>query len=171
MLMLQIWNTKDVASKILLTVIVGVSIWIAALPLSSTVQETYLRRFHLSSPNFAVWAIQQPVPAMYNFENRVWASQMPADFVELYDSMHPDPTHGQSTNAAEQDKGIETDPVNHFPTRAFTFGHTRSFLKQYPLSYFYLRSRYRDLEIRSGFKISRVSETEVQVNRLEVTVE
>jgi hypothetical protein len=170
MFILQVWNPKDVASKILLIVIVAVAIWIAALPLSSTVQESYLRRFHLASPNFAVWAIQQPVPAMYNFENRVWASPMPATFDELY-AMQPDPTDSQSTNAVEQVEKIETDSVNHFPTRAFTFGDSRSFLKQNPSWYFYLRSRYRDLEIRSGFQISPVSETEVQVNRLEVTVE
>ncbi len=167
----QIWKTKDIASAMLLLFVGCVALWIMALPLNRTVQESYLRRFHLASANFAVWAIQQPVPAMYNFENRIWASRTAATAEELDHALCAIPNTRPSVASNDLATNVETDPVNHFPTRAFTFGRTRSFLKQNPSWYYYLRSRYRDLEIRSAFKISPVSESEVLVNRLEVTID
>lgn len=170
-LLKTIRNSNDMASMVLLTGIVVVASWIIALPFNRSVQETYLRRFHLASPNFAVWAIQQPVPSMYNFENRVWASQNPVTTEELNASMIQNQTDRQSTESAKRVNRIKTDPVNHFPTRYFTFGETRSFLKQNPSRYYYLRTRYRDLEIRSAFEISPVSDSELKVDRLEVTID
>jgi hypothetical protein len=54
---------------ILVTVSV-VTLWLLAMPFSRFVQQTTLNRFHLQTRSFLVWAIQAPVPAMYNFHNR-----------------------------------------------------------------------------------------------------
>ncbi len=44
-------------------------ILIAFLAASRTVQEVAIRRFHLNGVAFGAWALLQPVPSMYNFEN------------------------------------------------------------------------------------------------------
>jgi hypothetical protein len=43
---------------------------ILLLPLSGTVTDAAARRFHLAGWPFAAWALFQPLPSMYNFENR-----------------------------------------------------------------------------------------------------
>ena len=43
---------------------------ILSLPISPIVREAAARRFHLVGWRFAVWAPFQPLPSMYNFENR-----------------------------------------------------------------------------------------------------
>ena len=46
------------------------SLFIMLLPVSRTVQVAALRRFQLTGWSFAAWAVFQPLPSMYNFENR-----------------------------------------------------------------------------------------------------
>ena len=43
---------------------------ILLLPLSATVRQAAARRFHLAGWPFGAWALFQPLPSMYNFENR-----------------------------------------------------------------------------------------------------
>jgi hypothetical protein len=168
----HIWTTRDFASAALLTVIAASSCWVLCLPLSSTVQKCYLNRFHLSSASFPAWAMQQPVPAMYNLENRFWVSPSTLSKTELRDSEFrstvPAPTSGpQLAAGAKPTSEIGTSALNHFPARTITFGGSRAVLKENPNKYFYLRSRYRGRELLSSYRTIPVSDSEVRVERIE----
>jgi hypothetical protein len=161
----QIWITKDAASALLLAAIVGVALWIGALPVSSSVQDAYLKRFHLATPSFIGWSAQQIVPAMYNLENRYWFSRDRLTVKETFEN-----TNHRAFSSRNFD-GPETGMVNHFPTRKFTFGDARSILNNDPNGYFYLSSKYRGREIRSSFQMRPVSDLEIQYKQLEWTIE
>lgn len=168
----HIWTSRDFASAALLTVIVASACWVTCLPLSTTVQKCYLNRFHLSTSSFPAWAIQQPVPAMYNLENRFWVSPSTLSEAELRDSeirstaLAPTPKP-QLPVASEPTSEIGTSALNHFPARTITFGGSRAVLKENPNKYFYLRSRYRGRELSSSYRTFPVSDSEVRVERIE----
>ncbi len=107
-----------------------IAAWLAALPFSPAVQRATIDRFHLVTPSFAAWALQQPSPPMYNLENRYWFARRELKPAELVD------------NPAE---GIETGMLNHFPTRIITFfdSRIRLFLNENE-GWLYVRSRYQD---------------------------
>lgn len=161
----QIWTSKDIATAILLAAVACVAAWIIALPISQTVQDAYLKRFHLATPSFIGWSIQQTVPAMYNLENRYWFDRQPLSAQQSFQRS----TTGE--NPGEDFDGFESGMVNHFPTRKFTFGDARSILNKDPNGYFYLSSKYRGREIRSSFRMSPLSENEIQFRQLEWTIE
>ncbi len=54
------------------------SVCILVLPLSRTVQIAASRRFQLAGWSFTDWAVFQPLPSMYNFENRWDVTFMPS---------------------------------------------------------------------------------------------
>lgn len=136
-LLRQIRQTGDWQAAILVLVIAGVAGWLALMPFSQTMQMTSLKRFQLATENFSGWAIQQPIPAMYNFENRYWADRRPIDSMRLSFGVE-----------AARSSGIETNYLNHFPARAFTFAESRALcLHQRQYRWLYLHSRYRDSEL------------------------
>jgi hypothetical protein len=56
-----------------LSIVAPILLYAAAillLPMSAPVREAAARRFHLAGWPFAAWALFQPLPSMYNFENR-----------------------------------------------------------------------------------------------------
>ena len=168
----SIWFSRDLASATLLTLIILAAFWIFLLPLNQTVQKTFLARFHLASSSFPIWAMQQPIPSMYNFENRVWISPVPITQSELNQAFskgnNSNPRIGLPATHLTNLKTIETEQINHFPTRAFTFGKTRWILKQQSEPrYYYLSSRYRDVEHNSAFRLSPISDRQFGVTRLE----
>jgi len=175
-LLKQIRNSKDIPSTLLLVAIVGIALWIVALPMSATVQEAYLKRFHLASPSFLSWAIQQPVPAMYNFENQVTIStgnlEEPAENPSTRSAESASQSTSDLSTSGPADENMIADfMINHFPTRSFTFGHTRSHLKENPAGNYHLTTRYRGREIRSLFQLTPVTETEIRIKRSEVSFE
>ncbi len=133
----QIRQTSDWQAAIFVLVIVGVTGWIGLIPFSRSIQTASLKRFHLATEDFSSWAIQQPIPAMYNFENRYWANREPLDSMRLSFGIE-----------AVRSSGIETNYLNHFPARAFTFAESRAAcLHQRKYRWLYLHSRYRDNEL------------------------
>ncbi len=170
----QIKATKDVSSAILLAFIVGVALWIVALPISTTVQDAYLKRFHLDSENFVSWAVQQSVPAMYNFENRVCYSPREITEEEFASAIIRDanlklprivgPVDDETDNVRPHLPVFKT--INHFPTRTFTFANAIYEHKDNFNGYFYLTTRYRGRELRSAYEMKSVSENEFKVKRL-----
>ena len=161
----QIWTSKDVSAAVLLTAIAAAALWIIALPLSSPVQEAYLKRFHLATPSFIGWSAQQAVPAMYNLENRYWFNRDPLPVEMTFDNNKSPMTFGKNF------EGFESGMLNHFPTRKITFGDARSLLNKDPNCYFYLSSKYRGREIRSSFQMRPVSGSEIQFRQLEWTID
>ncbi len=168
----SIWLSRDLSSATFLALITLAALWIILLPLNQTVQKTFLARFHLSSSSFSIWAVQQPIPSMYNFENRVWISAVPITRSELdrasSDQKNAPPRVSIPATLVMDLENIETEQVNHFPTRAFTFGKTRWILKQQAETrYYYLSSRYRDVEHNSAYRLSPISNRQFEVTRLE----
>lgn len=97
-----------------------------------------MRRFHLRDNSFLVWAIQQPIPAMYNFANRyrVWEGS-PAP--------PPEATAGHSAHQiGDPAELLESGCVNHFPSRMITFANARyRLLAERADCWFELESAYR----------------------------
>ena len=59
----------DALSLAIVVAVVLFSLAILSLPFSGAARNAALRRFHLAGWPVAVWAIFQPLPSMYNFEN------------------------------------------------------------------------------------------------------
>jgi len=133
-----IWVTRDLPGGVLLAVMGLVGGWVMLGFFSSSVQRANLDRFHLNTPSFAGWGIQQPIPAMYNFENRYWVSRVPLTNLDL--QLSPAEIRQRMGESL-----IDTGYANHFPTRIFTFGDGRNkYLKGQTESVFlYVQSRYR----------------------------
>jgi hypothetical protein len=133
----QIRQTGDWQAAILVLAIIGVAGWVGLMPFNRSIQMTSLKRFHLATDDFGTWAMQQPIPSMYNFENRYWANREPLSSMRLSFGIE-----------AAKSSGIETGILNHFPARAFTFAESRAVcLHQQKYRWLYLHSRYRDSEL------------------------
>jgi hypothetical protein len=127
-----VYRTRDILAAGLVVLMALVAAWLLALPLSPLIQSASLERFHLRSSRFLWWAVQQPIPAMYNFENRYWASRFPLERGQLDET----PAH------------IETSMINHFPGRVYTFANNRGRLLHTREPHFlYMRSRYRGRDL------------------------
>ncbi len=94
--------------------VVVIVVWLLLMPIVPAIAKSTLRRFHLRTESFGVWAIQQPIPSMYNFANRYEVRRVPPDF-EAAGFFQP---------IIEED---HRRYVNHFPTRIFTFANTRGY--------------------------------------------
>ncbi len=93
------------------------------MPWVRSVSMTTMRRFHLQTSSFIAWAIQFPIPAMYNFSNRAEIDRYPPGLV--------DPL------LAETEKRY----LNHFPVRCLTFADGRcTLLERRPRSLDHTRS-------------------------------
>lgn len=85
--------------------VVVVTGWLLLMPFVDSIRSTTMNRFHLRTGTFWQWAIQQPIPSMYNFANRVRVTRR-------------DPATGRTSVVFQR-------PVNHFPVQAVTFATGR----------------------------------------------
>lgn len=166
--------SRDTPSLLFFVAIVLTSAWCLALPVSESVQNAYLKRFHLRSDSFVGWAGQQLTPAMYNLENKYLFSpqalneserkHIENDFYRQLKnrsvSSHEDEASQNSTDTGQ----VRLDMLNHFPTRTMTFVTSRNFLKQQREGYFYFRSRYRGSSLDSIYHIEPVTESQSRVS-------
>ncbi len=133
---------RDGHGFMLLSGICIIAVWLLALPFSPTIQRVTIERFHLRSGSFLGWVLQQPIPPMYNLENRIWFSKQPLKHSDLVD--HPR-------------DGVETLMLNHFPARAATCADGRwSRLRYDQEGWLYLRSRYQESEQVTAYRIENV---------------
>ena len=168
-LLKQSWKSKDVPSLVLFTAIAVAASWILVLPFSSVVQEAFLRRFHLASADFPRWAIQQTIPSIYNFENKVWISTRSLMQFEV-DQLDNDESRVASVPSGKN-QNVESGMVNHFPTRLATFADRRVHLKRNPNGYMYLRSRYRGKEIKTTYELEPGTHTVFKIKRVATSFE
>lgn len=128
------WTLRAIIA--LLVIVAG---WLLALPLSSHVRRVAMDRYHLQSGSFVGWAIQAPVPAMYNFYNRYRLEPQPWDATPL-----SRPVSGT---------------INHFPLRLYTFGDTRARLLDDPnFRMLTLRSDYRGDSIATRWVVNETAD-------------
>ena len=99
---------RDIAFRVIMCIVGAVVVWLLLTPFVDSVAMSTMKRFHLRSDHFASWAIQQPVPSMYNFANLSNTRDTPPGMI-------------QSVLADE----VQQRYVNHFPTRLMTFADGR----------------------------------------------
>ena len=117
----------------IVTLVVGVAIWLLLMPWIPAIGRTTLNRFHLNSGSFATWAVQFPIPAMYNFANRYEVRRKPM------------------TERDDADRSRQR-LVNHFPVRIFTFADGRYVHLRYGEDrWLTVESSYRGQTLRSSF--------------------
>ena len=97
----------DIGFIAIVVLVAAVATWLIMTPLSHAVASASMHRFHLRSRSFAAWAVQFPIPTMYNFANRYEVREIPWGLM--------DPLADQS----------ERRYLNHFPARVVTFVDTR----------------------------------------------
>lgn len=147
-------TTKDYAASLMFVGITIVAGWLIALPLVGTVQRATIDRFHLTSPSFAIWAAQQPIPPMYNLENRYWYSTRPLSEVDLI-------------RPAANDVRAET--VNHFPARMITCASGRLLVNNpHDSSWLYLWSKYQGSEKLTAYRLEPIENSNaIRMHRME----
>lgn len=98
---------RDPLYVILLFGIGAVTLWLLLMPWVPSIAAATLKRFHLTTSPFAIWAAQAPIPAMYNCANQYEIRDLPEGlFTPVLDSSKP-------------------RYINHFPTRVLTFANGR----------------------------------------------
>jgi hypothetical protein len=100
-------SRHDTGFIAIVALVAVIAIWLLLTPVVPSIASASLNRFHLRSRSFAVWAIQFPIPTMYNFANRFEVRKVPVGPI--------DPI------LEENGKRY----LNHFPARVLTFFNTR----------------------------------------------
>lgn len=108
---------RDCGFMAIVAIVVVNVAWLLLMPWVPAIASATLHRFHLRSGSFATWAIQFPIPSMYNFGNRFQVSTIPPGMV---DSLLEMPLDGSSPTIAPEPRYI-----NHFPARVVTFADLR----------------------------------------------
>ncbi|MEL6109566.1 MAG: hypothetical protein AAFU85_26450 [Planctomycetota bacterium] len=107
---------RDPFFVVILTGLGAVVVWLLLTPFVPSVARTTMERFHLRGDSFTKWAVQAPIPAMYNFANRFQIREVPDDFDKLMPIFQLAPQ--------ELDEP-QWRYINHFPPRLLTFANTR----------------------------------------------
>ncbi len=104
---------RDLSYRVVCGLIIVVVIWLLLTPFVPAVAMSTMRRFQLASKSFAWWALQQPVPSMYNFANQTQVRSTPPGFPEPIISL------------ADENDDRRWRYINHYPTRQLTFANAR----------------------------------------------
>jgi hypothetical protein len=136
----------------IVTLVIGIATWLLLMPWVPAIAATTLKRFHLSTGSFAAWAVQFPIPAMYNFANRY-------EVHESAEALSDDSSHASRRM------------LNHFPARIFTFADGRfMYLRDGDDRWLTIESSYRGQTLQSrfhaepregwGYRLHRLDSTE-----------
>ena len=121
----------DWGALVLVGVVALIYVRLLLMPFLPSIQRAAIDRFHLTTPSFVLWAIQQPIPPMYNLENQVWFSRRALTDEELL--------------LAKPLPEVQYEYINHFPIRKVTFAGSRyRCFKDERSGWLYLRSRYQE---------------------------
>ena len=123
-----------------MVLILAVAAWTLSIIFSPSMRDMALKRFHLGSDSYPIWAAHQTVPSMYNFENRVQFTN------ELLGEAAFDP----------QDETYIKQTMNHFPARFITFGdHLAQCFLERPQGTFEMSSTFGDTELVTRWEIQQ----------------
>ncbi len=113
------------------------TVWLLLMPWVTAIASATLNRFHLRSSSFVTWAIQFPIPSMYNFANRFRVTDVPPG---LIDPILENPLADDLANRY----------INHFPSRVFTFADLRHlYLKDGRDRWLTIQSSYRGQQVET----------------------
>lgn len=108
-------QSRDPLFVAILVAVGCVTLWLLLMPFCPAIARVTMRRFHLATDSFALWAIQAPIPSMYNFGNQFEIRELPEGLVVPFlvgpVLEPPAPRY-----------------INHFPTRRATFAFGRGVL-------------------------------------------
>lgn len=126
-----------------------IAIWLLLMPWVPAIASSTMNRFHLRGDSFAWWAIQAPIPSMYNFANRFEVREFPAGLVDpILDT-------------------TEKRYINHFPTRVLTFANTRyRFLAEGKDRWVTIDSTYRGQTVETQFHAKKLEDAGFELVRL-----
>ena len=98
---------RDLGFQAIIVLLAFIALWVLLMPWVSAIAWTSMRGFHVRTSSFIAWAVQFPIPAMYNFANRAEVDRYPPGLVDpLFDE-------------------TEKRHLNHFPVRCITFADGR----------------------------------------------
>jgi hypothetical protein len=75
-------RSGDRFTLLLVTALSVYAVLVLTIPVSTTAQELAITRFHANGWSFPAWAMLQPTPWMYNFENRMAVEYARSDQAE-----------------------------------------------------------------------------------------
>ena len=147
----QSFRQRDWLAVVIFAGAVLIAAWIVSMPFCNFSRRLSLQRFHLANPSYVGWAAMAPIPAMYNFENRIqFSNEMVGD--ATFDTGH--------------ESWMEY-PLNHFPARAMTFGDfsPRCFSDD-RFGTFEMTSKYQGTELVTRWEIREDANGVLTVYRL-----
>ena len=137
---------RDWAASLLGLAIFATSLVALSILVSKQMQVASLKRFHLASDNYGIWAAHQFVPSMYNFENKIVFSNLATDPDDL-DNLD---------DLDDQDPKLFKATLNHFPARHITFGHFRKQqFGKHDQAMFRMQSTFQTQRLVSTWKIDK----------------
>lgn len=160
----------------IVALVAGIVGWLLLMPWVPAIAATTLKRFHLQTNSFVAWAVQFPVPAMYNFANRYEVSPTPpaelglTKAADLADHSQTEPSQtdpsqtkpgtGTTTNDHAREKpSSKQRMLNHFPVRILTFADGRFYhLRHHKDRWLTVESSYRGQTLRSYFHAEPVED-------------
>lgn len=165
----------------LLMLVVAVTVWLLAIPLTAFASQAAMRRFQLASDSFLGWSVQCVVPQMYQFANQYeprWLPPAPPEpAIEVFDL------------AAEFQAEFDPDPapefvraprrfLNHYPARSFTFAPARfNLFHESEAKWMRLHTAYRGQAVVTDYQFEPIElsldppRVRYQVKRLSSTVQ
>jgi hypothetical protein len=127
-------SERDVGYVGIIGLLCLIALWLLLMPWSREISLTSMRRFHLQTTHFLTWALQFPIPAMYNFANQAEVDSYPPGLV---DPMLDD---------------TEMRFLNHFPVRCITFADGRyKYLREGNDRWITVVTRYRGRALETRF--------------------
>ena len=136
----------------IVTLLVAIAVWLVLMPWSPDITRAAMERFHLRTGSFLAWAIQFPIPAMYNFANRYEVDRYPPGLI--------DPIFDES----------EPRYINHFPVRCVTFADGRFLhLRQGQDRWITVETSYRGRSLETRFHAKANPDGGFEFNRLFTT--
>jgi len=136
----ECYRQRDWAAGLLCLAIAVTYLAAVSILFSKPMAAASLKRFHLASDSFGLWATHQCVPSMYNFENKIVFSNLAADL----------------DNVDEQDPTLIKSTLNHFPARIITFGDLRSLqFGKHDQATFRMVSTFQGQRLTSTWKIDK----------------
>ena len=140
---------RDYGFLAIVSLLVVITLWLLLTPLVPAIASATMRRFHLGSKSFALWAIQFPIPPMYNFANRYEVDSLPPGMV--------DPILLTS----------EKRYINHFPARIVTFADGRyDYLREGSDRWVTIETAYRGQTITTRWHLEAKDPGGFRLNRL-----
>lgn len=160
----------DWAYRILLALAGVVAGWLLIMPVCPPIIRSTMDRFHLRSNSFAWWAVQTPIPAMYNFKNTSEVRDLPPG--EQLGGLI-DPILLSPLDEVEAPLGILSKRVlNHYPAREFTFANGRvRHLQGDATRWLVIESFYQGESMRSAYQLERDDSGGWRMARIEDTSE